>query len=197
MHRDIKKQGKTGWSNLLQSDIFFLFKKKSENQKESALHVKCQSVSVSLLKCDYIIVCVRRCVCKFFCLNRSGCILQAKPVHPPCGTTMPGCISMTTLQKESLHFLSRTLSTPCSLMPVSSSCSGTQWKGGCDLCVWFHCLQQYCISAATMQNSSDMFTATFVSPSLLFRLQILQTDTFPVYRKQWPVVTDLLPFSQS
>lgn len=57
-------------------------------------------------------------------------LLQGKPVPPPCGTTTPGCTFMTTPQRESLRSSSRTLCTPCSPMPASSSCSGTLWKGG-------------------------------------------------------------------
>lgn len=69
------------------------------------------------------------CVCVF--LNHCGlCVLQEKPVHPPCGITTPGCISMTTPQRGSLHSLSRTSSMPCSLTPASSSCWGTLWRGG-------------------------------------------------------------------
>lgn len=65
------------------------------------------------------------------------CVLQEKPVRPPCGITTPGCISMTTPQRGSLPSLSRTLSTPCSPMPASLSCSGTQWKGRSSL-VYVH-----------------------------------------------------------
>lgn len=74
---------------------------------------------------------------------------------------------MTTTQKESLPSSSRTLFTPCSLMPVSSLCSGTQLKGGSE----------------KKPASSDMHAAAFVPPSWLFIVQI-QTDTLPVYRQQ-------------
>lgn len=62
-----------------------------------------------------------------------ACFLQEKPVRPPCGITMPGCISMTTQQRESPPSLSRTSCTPCSLAPASLSCSETRWKGESDL----------------------------------------------------------------
>lgn len=99
-------------------------------------------------------------------------VLQEKPVRPPCGITTPGCISMTTPQRESLPSLSRTLSTPCSLMLASLSCSGTQWKGRSSLrftashsaLKW----QQRC------RYSSDMHTATLVSPSYCLRCKYRQ-----------------------
>lgn len=71
---------------------------------------------------DGLYVCFYLCYC--------GCVVQEKPARPPCGITMPGCISMKTTQRESLPSLSRTSSTPCSLMHASQSCSGIQWKGG-------------------------------------------------------------------
>lgn len=68
-------------------------------------------------------------VCMSFFFNHCGCVLQEKPAPPPCGTTTPGCISMTTPQRENLPSSSRTSSMPCSPMPASLSCSGTRWKG--------------------------------------------------------------------
>lgn len=69
------------------------------------------------------------------------CFLQEKPVRPPCGITTPGCISMTTQQRESLPSLSRTSCTPCSLTPASSSCSEIRWKGESNLCFFASSLQ--------------------------------------------------------
>lgn len=130
---------------------------------------------------------LHNCMWACFCLNHCGCVSQEKPARPPCGITTPGCISTTTPQRGSLPSSSRISSTPCSLMPASSSCSGTQWRGDTNLLFyWLLPLHIYTENARQQRcrRSSDTHTATtFVPPSQQFTLQI-QTDTFHVYRKQ-------------
>lgn len=107
------------------------------------------------------------------------CVLQEKPVRPPCGITTPGCISMTTPQRGSLPSLSRTLSTPCSLMPASLSCSGTQWKGRSSLVYVHICTKMVATTQIQFWHAHRHLGVSII----LFTLQI-QTDTFLIYRKQ-------------
>lgn len=116
-------------------------------------------------------------MCMFLLKTTVGVFLQEKPARPPCGITMPGCISMTTPQRESLLFSSRTSSTPCSLTPASSSCSGTRWKGRSYLC--FNASHRIYLQGSRFSYTHWHLCASYVA------VYTANTDRyFLVYRKQ-------------
>ena len=143
--------------------------------------------------CTTVTVCVHA-----FGLNHCGCVLQEKPARPPCGITTPGCISMTTPQKESLPSLSRTSSTPCSPMRASSSCSGTRWKGESNFCF---AASYYCISALKCNNNADTALTCTPPPLCLYQsclhCRYRQILFLFIANKRPAVTEDALPFTQS